>query len=239
MASDGFKINELPVHRGQALTAEQMRALGPITVQENSPAEGFVTLLLPQEGSYTLYPEHMNGDDPMCQIKSRVGVLDMKQAFAMGTLEDPDAEARRWQVISGADLGSVWSQRMAIDLLTALHDRPFDLTVEGQLADAGFVQSNGNPEVWYKTTNSGSFSYFDKPECGWLTFEKRNARHWHNLVLLNYFTAWQDGEHAFPIYWPSTVADPRRAAAGLAVLATQLWTPDLLPQRGRKRAPGT
>lgn len=67
---------------------------------------------------------------------------------------------------------------------------------------------------------------FDKPECGWLMFEKRNASHWHNLVLLNYFTAWQDGEHAFPIYWPSTIADPRRAVAVLAVLATQLWKPD-------------
>ena len=239
MEKHAYTIEGLPPHRSLNLSVEQRRALAPLEVKKDVPGKGFATLTAPDGGSYTLYPERMNGDDPMCEIKIRMSGMTMEEAFTLGKQEDPEVEARRLQAISGGDLGSVWSQQLAIALLQATRSHNFDLLPETQLMEHGFSQTREGGKVWRKTVKGGFFTFLNKEETAWLMFEKNGKDYWHNLAILSYYQAWQDGVHAHPIFWPETVSDPRRAAVGLAMLAQELWTPDLVPKAGsrRKRSP--
>lgn len=238
-----FTSNTLPAHKTAGLTLEQRKALPDMVVQKDKPAQGFVTLDQfdsNQQGKFLLYPERMNGDDPMTEIKFTLGLGDLNFKDVMNATKDdtltPEEVARRWQMLSGVEMGSVWSQELAIELLGLLREEVFDEDTSTQLTNAGFASGNVS-NLYRKTEGKGDFLLRVGDTGCWLMYHPKNQDYWHNILILHSKTQWQDGNHFSPIFWPDTVVDPQKAIAGLAVRASQMWSPQFLPQARDKRKP--
>lgn len=234
MTDIAYLIEDLPRHyfNPNAKAAEE------ILVKQNNPGQHFCRVIVPGYGDYTLFPDR---DSPYknttCLIKSRIGQRSIKEAINQGPLLDREDEARRLQSISGVDLGYCWSQAIGVELLKSLHSNPQELSVGAQMEEAGFKQNPKTQNSWSKTKDDGVFLYYEHNGVSHLTYEKNRSTGWHNLLLLNHFTQLQDRAYAYPIFWPESVYDPYRAAAGLAILTTEIWQPSMIPTARRKRSP--
>ena len=230
-----FKIGEFPAHQAQALTDAQRSALPAFERQDGIPGVGFVTLTAPGEGRYTLFPERMNGDDPMTEVRYQLdpGTLT-PQELSDRTVSAIEQE-RRMQMRRGVEIARVWSHDKAVDLLDFARRNAFDAPIEDQIVQAGFAKDSPDSPGYKKHTNGGSFSFYLQDECTLLAFDPTNKPYRHNLVLVNHYMPWADGEHCSPIYWPSTMADPYRAAVGMALRMAEIWTPDLIAEERATR----
>lgn len=64
-----FTVDTLPPHRAREMTQAQRDALPAFELRPDFPGKGFLSLGTPDEGRFVLYPERMNGDDPMTEVK--------------------------------------------------------------------------------------------------------------------------------------------------------------------------
>lgn len=229
-----FTPETLPPHQARVLTAEQRLALPDFEIQHGHPGKGFITLQTPDEGRFTLFPERMNGDDPMTEVRyyvprSNVSQVDRSQMTPL------EAEMR-FGAISGYEVGCVWSQEKAIELFDYARRHAFEASLEEQLLAAGF-EPQATEGLFRKDIGRDSFSVALKPECVALMFEPRNQPYWHNLFVLHTHRPWYDETAVSPVLWPDTFSDPKRTLTGMAVRMTEIWSPDLLPKAKKGRKP--
>lgn len=229
-----FTVDTLPPHKARTMTQAERDALPALEVQPNVPGKGFVSLNTPDEGRFVLYPERMNGDDPMTEVKFYVhGGQDIRNLTERKNMSPQDGDLS-FRAFSGYEVGTVWSQAKAIELLDFARRHAFEASPEEQLLAAGF-NAEQTPGVYRKPLGRDSFSVFLKPECTWVMFEPRNKTYWHNLFIFKTHEPWHSEKGVSPILWPDTFSDPSKALAGMAVHMTEIWTPDLLPGRTAKR----
>ena len=232
-----FTADTLPAHRARTLTAEEREALPTFYRQDNVPGNGFITLSAPGEGSFTLYPERMNGKDPMCQINYRQDMGEVTEDGLFDKTVSAIERGRRHQMLSGAEIGTVWSQEKAIELLDFSRRHAFEGSTESLLEQSGFTQKHPDKKFYHKRLGKGGLTMFLKDHGVWLIYDPPNASHWHNLAIFNTHRPWADGEHCSPIYWPPTVADPYRASVGMGLRMAEIWTPDLIKSYKNTKTP--
>lgn len=233
-----YTLDNLPGHVARVISDSERKNLPDFEIRKDHPGKGFITLGTQDEGTYSLYPEQMNGDDPMVQIKYRPHRgLDQENIKAMSddTLSSQEKD-RRFRLFSGSELGSIWSQEKAVELLDFVRRNHFDLSGEQQLVKAGFEEQE-TKGVWRKAHGKDSYCVILKPGTVWLMFEPHNKTHWHNLMILNSYEAWYSGKGISPLDWPDTINDVERGLVGMAVHMTEIWSPELLPGKKKKRAP--
>ena len=232
-----FTPDTLPSHRARVLSDDDRVALPVHHRQYDYPADGFITLSAPGEGSFTLYPEQMNGRDPMCQINYRQDRGEVTEDGLFDRTVSTIEQGRRHQMLSGAEIGTVWSQEKAIELLDFARRQTFEGSPQSLLEKAGFTQNDPDSKAYYKDLKKGCLTVFLKGHGVWLIYDPPKGSHWHNLAILNTHQPWADGQHCSPIYWPDTVADPYRAAVGMALHMAEIWTPDLIANAKTTRKP--
>ena len=229
-----FTVDTLPPHRAREMTQAQRDALPAFELRPDFPGKGFLSLGTPDEGRFVLYPERMNGDDPMTEVKFYVhGGEDVRNLTERKTMSPQDSDLS-FRAFSGYEVGTVWSQAKAVELLDHARRHAFEASAEEQLLAAGF-EAQQTPGVYRKPAGRDSFSFILKPESTWLMFEPRNKTYWHNLFILKTHEPWYSDKGVSPILWPDTFNDPSKTLAGLAVHMTEIWSPDLLPGRSAKR----
>ena len=229
-----FTVDTLPPHRAREMTQAQRDALPAFELRPDFPGKGFLSLGTRDEGRFVLYPERMSGDDPMTEVKFYVhGGEDVRNLTERKTMSPQDSDLS-FRAFSGYEVGTVWSQAKAVELLDHARRHVFEASAEEQLLAAGF-EAQQTPGVYRKPAGRDSFSVILKPESTWLMFEPRNKTYWHNLFILKTHEPWHSEKGVSPILWPDTFNDPSKTLAGMAVHMTEIWSPDLLPGRSAKR----
>ena len=225
-----FTLETLPPHPARALTSAEREALPRLVGKKDHPGPGFLELTGDNEGKLMLFPERMNGDDPMTEVRyyPHKG-QDIDTYLNRTNLPDPEADVA-FRAFSGSEMGTVWSHALAVELFDFARRHTFDASPEEQLLAAGF-EAEETPGVYRRPLDkAGDFAVFLKGKGAWLMFEPRNKTYWHNLLILNTHSVWHSGEGVSPVLWPDTVNNPTNAIVGMAVKMAELWHPGLIKE---------
>ena len=227
-----FSLTTLPNHRALTLTPAERAALPKLEILRDVPGAGFLTLRSDIDGEWTLFPERTDRDrDPTVELRYRLPGVPMLDRGKDDGL-DPVESMRRFSQFGGNELGRVWSQAKAIELIELARRTSFEGSPEEQLARAGFTRPSEEGPVYDKRAPGGHYSISLNPTGVWLRYEPSRKNYWHNLLILHTASEWGNGreepERFSPLFWPPTMEDPLRALTGLAVAMTEIWTPELL-----------
>lgn len=219
--------NALPAHQARPMDPKERAGLPSLSRRPDVPGKGFLTLEGNEAGRWVLPPERMNGDDPMTEIRYYpfVPKLD-KEGWARMSEE----ARRQWsRDLSGSELGTAWSQELAVALIERARRDAGDVPVEQRMAQVGFTvrnrvgEGNAQTTVYERKGPGGFFSCFVNEQRVWLTFQQEGKTCWHNLFILRRADEVHSGEGFLPVRWPGEVADPMRAMAAMVEVAVAHW----------------